>query len=115
MDRFINFRGARTKYEQYLNDAKAEKKATESSRKRKVVLEEVKAQKTKKIKLEKTVESLENEAGSLFLEAEKKKNFHTLSKANALKAKARSVKSEDLSAVNQSLVDLEKELQSIID
>ena len=75
MDRFINFRGARTRYEQYLNDAKAEKKATESSRKRKVVLEEVKAQKAKKIKLEKTVESLENEADSLFLEAERNKIF----------------------------------------
>lgn len=78
-------------------------------------MEEVKAQKAKKMKLEKTVESLENEADSLYLEAEKKENFHSLSKANALKAKARSVKSEDLSAVNQSLVDLERELQSMVD
>ena len=75
----------------------------------------MKAQKAKKMKLEKTVESLENEADSLYLEAEKKENFHSLSKANALKAKARSVKSEDLSAVNQSLVDLERELQSMVD
>ena len=75
----------------------------------------MKAQKAKKMKLEKTVESLENEADSLYLEAEKKENFHSLSKANALKAKARSVKSEDLSAVNQSLIDLERELQSMVD
>ena len=38
-----------------------------------------------------------------------------LSKARALRAKAKSVKSKDLPAVDQSLVDLEKELQSMID
>ena len=111
----LNFRGARTRYEQYLKDSKAEKKAIEQSRKRTVVLEEVKVQKAKKMKLENTVKSLEKEADSLCVEAEKKENFQALSKANALRAKAKSVKSEDLSAVNQSLVDLEKELQSMID
>ena len=49
---FLNFRGARARYEQYLNDSKVEKKAIETSRKRKVVLEEIKTQKTKKLKLE---------------------------------------------------------------
>ena len=62
---FLNFRGARTRYEQYLNDSKVEKKAIKISRKRKVVLEEIKTQKTKKVKLEKTVELLEKEADSL--------------------------------------------------
>ena len=62
---FLNFKGARTRYEQYLNDSKVEKKAIGTSRKRKVVLEEIKTQKTKKVKLEKTVESLEKEADSL--------------------------------------------------
>ena len=72
---FFNFRGARTRYEQYLNDSKVEKKAIETSRKRKVVLEEIKTQKTKKVKLEKTVESLEKEADSLLEEAEEKENL----------------------------------------
>ena len=111
----VDFRGARTRYEQYLNDSKVEKKAIETSRKRKVVLEEIKTQKTKKVKLEKTVESLEKEADSLLEEAEEKENFLALSKARALRAKAKSVKSKDLPAVDQSLVDLEKELQSMID
>ena len=112
---FLNFRGARTRYEQYLNDSKVEKKAIKISRKRKVVLEEIKTQKTKKVKLEKTVESLEKEADSLLEEAEEKENLLALSKARALRAKAKSVKSKDLPAVDQSLVDLEKELQSMID
>ena len=105
---FLNFRGARTRYEQYLNDSKVEKK-------RKVVLEEIKTQKTKKVKPEKTVELLEKEADSLLEEAEEKENLLALSKARALRAKAKSVKSNDLPAVDQSLVDLEKELQSMID
>ena len=112
---FLNFRGARTRYEQYLNDSKVDKKAIKTSRKRKVVLEEIKTQKTKKVKLEKTVESLEKEADSLLEEAEEKENLFALSKARALRAKAKSVKSKDLPAVDQSLVDLEKELQSMVD
>ena len=112
---FLNFRGARTRYKQYLNYAKVEKKAIETSRKRKVVLEEIKTQKTKKVKLEKTVESLEKEADSLLEEAEEKENLLGLSKARALRAKAKSVRSKDLPAVDQSLVYLEKELQSMID
>ena len=59
--------------------------------------------------------SLEKEADSLLEEAEEKENLLALSKARALRAKAKSVKSKDLPAVDQSLVDLEKELQSIID
>ena len=112
---FLNFRGARTRYEQYLNDSKVEKKAIKISRKRKVVLEEIMTQKTKKVKLEKTVELLEKEADSLLEEAEEKENALALSKARALRAKAKSVTSKDLPAVDQSLVDLEKELQSMID
>ena len=111
----IDFRGARTRCEQYLNDSKVEKKAIKISRKRKVVLEEIKTQKTKKVKLEKTVESLGKEADSLLEEAEEKENLLALSKARALRAKAKSVKSKDLPVVDQSLVDLEKELQSMID
>ena len=55
---FLNFRGARTRYEQYLNDSKVEKKAIETSRKRKVVLEEIKTQKTKKVKLRRQLNHL---------------------------------------------------------
>ena len=55
---FFNFRGARTRYEQYLNDSKVEKKAIETSRKRKVVLEEIKTQKTKKVKLRRQLNHL---------------------------------------------------------
>ena len=55
------------------------------------------------------------EAESLLEEAEEKENLLALSKARALRAKAKSVKSKDLPAVDQSLVDLEKELQSMID
>ena len=66
------------------------------------------------MKLEKTVESLEKKL-TLLEEAEERENALALSKARALRAKAKSVKSKDLPAVDQSLVDLEKELQSMID
>ena len=67
------------------------------------------------MKIEKKVKVLEKEADSLSLEAEKKESFQILSKANALGAKAKSVRSEELAVVNQSLLDLEKELKSMVD
>ena len=82
---------------------------------RKGVLEEIKGQKVKKMKIEKKVEVLEKEADSLSLEAEKKESFQTLSKANALRAKAKFVRTEELAVVSQSLLDLEEELQSMVD
>ena len=67
------------------------------------------------MKIEKKVEVLEKEADSLLLEEEKKESFQTLSKANSLRAKAKSVRSEELAVVNQSLLDLENELKSMVD
>ena len=108
-------RGARTRYEQHQADFKKEKCADERTRKRKHIMEEIKEQKGKKMKIEKKVELLENEADTLSLQAEKKESFQTLSKANALRVKAKSVRAEELTAVNQSLTDLENELKSLVD
>ena len=94
MSGFILFRGARTRYEQYQAESKKEKHIEETSWKRKHVLEELKEQKVKRVKIEKKIESLEKEADSLSLEAEKKENIQTLAKANALRAKAKSVRAE---------------------
>ena len=58
---------------------------------------------------------LEEKGYYLCLEREKKGSVHNLSKGSALRMKAKSVKSEDLSAVNQLLVDLGKELWSMVD
>ena len=60
------------------------------------------------MRIEKNIESLEKEADSLSLEAEKKESFQTLSKANALRAKAKSVRAEQLTIVDKSLSDLER-------
>ena len=89
-------REARTRYEQHLAESKKEHQASNYARKRKAVLEEIKDQKVKKMKIEKKVEVLEKEAGSLSLEAEKKESFQTLSKANSSRAKTKSVRSENL-------------------
>ena len=43
------------------------------------------------------------EADTLLLEAEKKEHIRTLSKANALRSKAKTVRDEELSTVNKSL------------
>ena len=56
------------------------------------------------------MESLEKEADSLLLEAEKK-NFQTLSEAYALRAWPKSVGDEQLTMVDKSLSHLEKELK----
>ena len=86
-------KGARTRYEQHQADSEKKRHVAESSRKRKFVLEEIKEQKLKKVRIDKNIESLKKVADSLSLEAEKKGSFQTLSKANALRAKAKSVKS----------------------
>ena len=107
-------KGARTRYEQHQADSEKKKHVAESSRKRKLVMEEIKEQKLK-VRIEKNIESLEKEADSLSLEAEKKESFQTLSKANALRAKTKSVRAEQLTMVDKSLSDLEKELKSLVD
>ena len=108
-------KGARTRYEQHQADSEKKKHVAESSRKRKLVMEAIKEQKLKKVRIEKNIESLEKEVDSLSLEAEKKESFQTLSKANALRAKAKSVRAEQLTMVGKSLSDLEKELKSMVD
>ena len=108
-------RGARTRYEQYLAESKKEHQASKCARQRKAVLEEIKEKKVEKMKIEKIVEVLEKEADSLSLEAEKKESFQTFPNANALRVKTKSVRSEELAVVSQSLFDLEKELKSMVD
>ena len=75
----------------------------------------MKEQKLKRAKLEKRIETLQKEADTLSLEAEKKENIQTLSKANALRIKTKTVRGEELSTVNKSLSELEEELKSIVD
>ena len=65
--------------------------------------------------IEKKVESLKKDVDSLSLEAEKEESFQTLSKVNALRAKAMSVRAEEVAIANQSLSELEKEIKSLVD
>ena len=65
-------REARTRYEQHLAKSKKEHQASKCPRKRNAVLEEIKEQKVKKMKIEKKVELLEKEANSPSVEAKKK-------------------------------------------
>ena len=43
----------------------------------------------------------------------RKESFRSLSKANALRAKAKSLRAQELAVVNQSVSDLEKRLKSL--
>ena len=70
-----HYRGARVKYEQHQADSEKKRHIAESSRRKKLVMEEIKEQKLKKVKIEKNIESLEKEADSLSLEAGRKKVF----------------------------------------
>ena len=69
----------------------------------------MKEQKLRRTKVEKRIKTLEKEADTLSLEAEKKENIQTLSKANALGSKAKTVRNEDLSTVKKPLSELEEE------
>ena len=80
-----------------MEDVKKDKEASATSRNRKDILEEMKEQKLKRAKLEKRIETLEKETATISLEAEKKENIQTLSKANTLRIKAKTVKDEKLS------------------
>ena len=94
-----------------IKGCKKRKEASATSGKRKNILEEMKEQKLKRAKLERRIETLDKEADTLSLEAEKKENIHTLSEANALRSKAKTVRDEELSTVKKSLSELEKELK----
>ena len=74
----------------------------------------MKEQKLERAKLEKRIEILLKEADTFSLEAEKKENIQTLSKAYALRSKAKTVRDEELSTVNKSLSELEDLLKSIV-
>ena len=65
------------------------------------------------MKIEKKVEVLEKEAVSLLLEAEKK--VFRLCQRLMLWELKQNLRSEELTVVIQSLLDLEKELKSMVD
>ena len=71
----------------------------------------MKEQKLNRAKLEERIETLEKEADTLSLEAEKKENIQALSKANVLRSNAKTVRDEQLLTVNKSLSELEEELK----
>ena len=66
-------RGARTRYEQHLAESKKEHHARKCARKRKAVLEEIKEQKVKKMKIKKKVEVFDKEADSIIRSRKERK------------------------------------------
>ena len=105
-------KSARMKYEQHLEDGKKQKRDKQEGQKRKLVSDKVKEITTKKLKLSETVQRLNEEATSLALQAEKKKDFHLLTKSNAFRKNIDEKKTE-LKKLEKKLLQLENDTKKV--
>ena len=89
-DMMKSVRSARLRYEQLQLETSKEKKVTEKQMKRKIVTNELKQVKQKKIRLQESVCELVKDADKLSLNAEEKNNLRLLSRSNDLPKLAKS-------------------------
>ena len=89
-DMMKSVRSARLRYEQLQLETSKEKKVIEKQMKRKIVTNELKQVKQKKIRLQESVCELVKDADKLSLNAEEKNNLRLLSRSNDLPKLAKS-------------------------
>lgn len=104
-------RHARKRYDQYLAEQKRTADATAKQNKQKLLQIELESCKKRKQQLEKSAKMLVDEADELYTEAEKKNKMLLVSKANALKRKAKE-KEEEVLAAQQEIGQIEKKLKA---
>ena len=81
----LSCKGARMKYDNYLENEKKKQVLTEKSRKRKLITDEIVIVKKEKKDLLDRIASLDTDITKYSFEAEKKKDFTLLTKANAFR------------------------------
>ncbi|KAK1906949.1 hypothetical protein KUDE01_009345 [Dissostichus eleginoides] len=105
-------RGARTRYEMYLEDQKKLREQTTKEKKRKELSQEIQKVKTKRQKVMTSTETMEKEAHEMAVMAEKKHNFTLLSKSNAYR-KGVADKKEEVAALDKALKELQESVNKL--
>ena len=103
---------AHTRYTQSIETNKKTTVQCEKDRKRKLKMEEIATVKEKKQALESCVKSLQVDIEKYSIEAEEKKDFNILAKANSFRTTAKT-KQETLHDLEKVLVKLDAELKTI--
>lgn len=104
-------RAARSRYQQYLDDAK-KLEALEKENERKTEIEkELSNLRKNKRKLESSIVTMQKDADDIALEAEKKRKIELLSKSNAFRAKATDMK-KDLTVLDAKISSLQEKLNT---
>ncbi|KAK1905642.1 hypothetical protein KUDE01_012822 [Dissostichus eleginoides] len=105
-------RGARTRYEMYLEDQKKLREQTTKEKKRKELSQEIQKVKTKRQKVMTSTETMEKEAHEMAVMAEKKHDFTLLSKSNAYR-KGVADKKEEVAALDKALKELQESVNKL--
>lgn len=103
---------AHSRYFAALEAKKAEKADTANDLKRKLKREEIAEVETKKIKLQSSITTLEDDVETLSIQAEKKEKMDLLVKANAFRQKVKEQK-KTLADLENALVHLNEEMKNI--
>lgn len=102
-------RGARKRYDSYLDEEKKKKMTNANELRKKSVQQELTALRANKRKLELTADVLLKEADDLAQEAEKKRKMDLLAKSNAFRDKAKG-KRKEIEESSKQIETLEKKL-----
>ena len=108
----LSCKGARMKYDNYLENEKKKQVLTEKSRKRKLITDEIVIVKKEKKDLLDCIASLDTDITKYSFEAEKKKDFTLLTKANAFR-NTKTEKEKSVVALDAALEKLEKDLKAL--
>ena len=106
----LGCKGARMKYDNYLENEKKKQVLTEKSRKRKLITDEIVIVKKEKKDLLDCIASLDTDISKYNFEAEKKKDLKLLTKANALR-NTKTEKKKLVATLDAALEKLEKDLK----
>ena len=108
----LSCKGARMKYDNYLENEKKKQVLTEKSRKRKLITDEIVIVKKEKKDLLDRIASLDTDITKYSFEAEKKKDFTLLTKANAFR-NTKTEKEKSVAALGTTSEKLEKDLKAV--
>ena len=108
----LSCKGARMKYDNYLENEKKKQVLTEKSRKRKLITDETMIVKKEKKDLLDRIASVDTDITTYSFEAEKKKDFPLLTKANAFR-NTKTENEKSVAALDAALEKLAKDLKAL--
>ena len=108
----LSCKGARLKYDNYLENEKKKQVLTEKSRKRKLITHETMIVKKEKKDLLDRIASVDTDITTYSFEAEKKKDFTLLTKANAFR-NTKTENEKSVAALDAALEKLAKDLKAL--